>query len=72
MGEAAEVPQRTKFVNGESVPAYPEECEPHTPNPRGYLQWHAWAERMAATHVPRQCTGCGLWAVWEPKAAAGG
>jgi hypothetical protein len=22
---------------------------------------------MHRTHVQRQCTGCGLWAVWEPR-----
>jgi hypothetical protein len=65
--EAGDLPQRTKFVNGSVVPEFPDECEPHTESPEGYLQWHAWAERMSVTHVPRQCRGCGLWAIWEPK-----
>ena len=42
-------------------------CEPHTPQPSGYVAWHEWADLMAETHVQRQCKGCGLWAVWEPK-----
>lgn len=69
MASGVEIPQRTKFVGGESVPEFPDECEPHTPDPSGYLQWHAWAERMAKTHKQRQCKGCGLWAIWEPKVA---
>lgn len=69
MADAAEVPQRIKFVKGEFVPEFPDECEPHTPQPSGYLQWDAWAERMAKTREQRQCKGCGLWAVWEPKAS---
>lgn len=64
---APEIPQRTKFVNGAIVPEFPDECEPHTPDPKGYVQWHAWAEEMARTHVQRQCKGCGLYAIWEPK-----
>jgi hypothetical protein len=43
------------------------ECEPHTPQPASYLAWHAWAEKMAETHNPRRCKGCGLWQIWEPK-----
>jgi hypothetical protein len=45
-----------------------DECEPHTETPRGYLAWDEWAERMGQTHVQRQCAGCGLYAIWEPKA----
>jgi hypothetical protein len=63
----AEIPQRIKFVNGGFVPEFPDECEPHAEEPQGYLQRDAWAERMSATHVQRQCKGCGLWATWEPK-----
>jgi hypothetical protein len=66
----AGVPQRLKFAGGEIVPEFPEECEPHTEDPDGYLQWHAWAERMAKAHVQRQCKGCGLWAIWEPRKGA--
>lgn len=62
-----ETPQRIKFVGGDFVPEFPDECEPHTPDPQGYLQWHFWAERMAKTHRQRQCKGCGLWAVWDAK-----
>lgn len=67
-----DIPLRIKNVDGRTVPRCPDECEPHTPSPDGYLQWHAWAQRMAETHINRQCKGCGLWAVWEPKPAASG
>lgn len=59
------VPRRIKWVDGSPVPQYPHECEPHTPSPDGYLQWHVWAQRMERTHTQRQCKGCGLWAIWE-------
>jgi hypothetical protein len=51
------------------VPKFPDECEPHTPCPSGYLEWHAWSLRKSRTHIQRQCKGCGLWAIWEPKPA---
>jgi hypothetical protein len=38
----------------------------HTPSPEGYIQWHAWASKMLKTHKQRKCTGCGLFAIWEP------
>lgn len=41
--------------------------EDHTPQPEGYIQWHAWAEMMNKTHKQRRCAGCGLYAIWEPK-----
>jgi hypothetical protein len=66
-GLSAEIPQRIKFVKGSAVPLYPDECEPHTPSPDGYLAWDAWAEEKSQAHDQRQCRGCGLWAVWEPK-----
>lgn len=47
-----------------------EECPkgyPHTVMPEGYIQWHAYAEKLAVTHTPQECPGCGLWAIWEPK-----
>ena len=72
MGDAeTPMPLRTKWVKGSPVPLEPEKCEPHTPCPDGYLQWHAWAERMARPHIQRQCKGCGLWAIWERKGKAG-
>ncbi len=42
--------------------------EAHTVAPEGYIQWHAWAETMSKTHHQRKCDGCGLFAIWEPKA----
>lgn len=63
------IPLRVKFVKGSSrpVPEFPDECEPHTPAPDGYMAWWARAEEMAKTHTQRQCRGCGLWAILEPK-----
>jgi hypothetical protein len=66
-----EVPLRIKWVKGEPVPLVPVECELHTKSPDSFPQWDVWAKRMAKTHVQRQCRGCGLWSVWEVKAAAG-
>lgn len=63
----ADIPQRVKLVGGHFAPEFPDECEPHTDSPRGYLQWDDWAEKMNQTHVQRQCEGCGLWAVWERR-----
>lgn len=42
----------------------------HTPCPEGYIQWHAWADKMARTHRARKCSGCGLYKIWEPKRSA--
>lgn len=65
------VPLRIQYVKGEPVPLNPENCEPHTQSPSNYLAWDDdWAERMGKTHVQRQCKGCGLWAIWEPKGAS--
>lgn len=44
----------------------------HTPAPRGYLEWHEWAEEMAATHEPQECSGCGRWLIHKPLEPAGG
>lgn len=41
--------------------------EDHTVYPECYLQWHAWADKMSKTHRQRKCSGCGLYAIWEPK-----
>lgn len=54
-----------------ATPATTPECEPHTPRPEGYLEHSEWADEMAKTHEARQCKGCGLWAIWEPKPPEG-
>lgn len=41
--------------------------EDHTLSPDGYIQWHAWAEKMAKTHRQEKCAGCGLFVIWVPK-----
>lgn len=33
--------------------------------PEGYLQWHAWAERMSKTHHQQECPGCGRFTIWR-------
>jgi hypothetical protein len=44
-------------------------CADHAKDePKGYLQWHGWAERKAKTHRQMVCAQCGLWAIWKPKA----
>ena len=64
------LPLRIKMVNGSPVPLDPGKCEPHTKSPDGYLQWHEWSKLRERTHIQRQCRGCGLWSIWEPKAPA--
>lgn len=66
------IPLRIQTLrDGTVIPLKPEECEQHTKSPAGYLQWHSWAERMERTHIQRQCRGCGLWSIWEPKETSG-
>lgn len=57
-----------------AAPATTPDCEPHEPHPDGYVAHSEWADMMMKTHEVRQCRGCGLWAIWEPKeaTAAGG
>jgi hypothetical protein len=47
------------------------DCEPHTAHPSGYIANSEWADMMAETHDQRQCKGCGLWLIWEPKKEPG-
>ena len=42
-------------------------CARHTPCPKGYVDWHEWAEKKSKTHYCKRCPDCGLWAVWVPK-----
>lgn len=39
----------------------------HTPDPRGYGDWFAWAAKMATTHTQVRCEGCGLLAIWRRR-----
>ncbi len=48
------------------------ECDPQCAehrSPSNYVQALEWQEFMAETHVQRQCPGCGLWTIWEPRAS---
>ena len=49
-----------------SVDDCPRRSELHTPAPRGYLQWHQWADHKSKTHKQERCPECGLWAIWVP------
>lgn len=42
----------------------------HAAAPEGYVAAYDWAQTMMRTHVQKQCAGCGLWLIWEPKATA--
>ena len=47
-----------------------EECPnraEHTPSPRNYMDWHAWAARMGRTHDQLTCEGCGLFVIWRRR-----
>lgn len=67
------VPLRVRFdrAAGRHVPLYPDQCDPHTQGPSGYLAYLEWAEKMGETHEQAQCPGCGLWAIWKPREKAG-
>lgn len=39
--------------------------ELHTPQPRGYINWHDWAASMNYKGSrQRKCPGCGLYNIW--------
>jgi hypothetical protein len=50
-----------------TVLACPREAE-HCYGPRGYVDWHDWADRRRKTHRQKQCE-CGYWLLMEPKKA---
>ncbi len=52
-------------------PATTEDCEPHTPSPKGYLAHAEWMEEMSRTHTQRRCKGCRRFLIWEPKEPSG-
>jgi hypothetical protein len=31
------------------------------------VPYMVWNEKMMKTHRPKQCPGCGLWRIWEPR-----
>lgn len=41
-----------------------ENWENHTVVPKGYLQWHAWAEEKSKTHMQIKCEGCDRYEIW--------
>jgi hypothetical protein len=47
--------------------ACPDAATLHTDEPRGYIEWHEWAEKMSETHRQKKCPTCGLYAIWVPK-----
>lgn len=48
-----------------AAPATNPRCEPHTPEPDGYMARSEWAEQMMTTHTQRACKGCGRLLIWE-------
>ena len=50
----------------ERTPDCDPRCDEHE-QPTGYVDRAEWAEYMLETHVQRQCPGCGLWTIWEPR-----
>jgi len=49
------------------------DCDPRCEEyrqPTGYVEAGEWAEYMLQTHDQRQCPGCGLWTIWEPRVEA--
>lgn len=49
--------------------AHTAECRhpPRLPDePRGYLAWHAWAEKKIKTHHQEFCEHCKRWNIWKP------
>ena len=42
-------------------------CEPHEPWSSAYVAASEYADLMGETHTQRQCRGCGLYLIWEPK-----
>lgn len=40
----------------------------HVYGPDGYIQWHAWAQKMSKTHRQTRCPGCGFWLIRYPWA----
>jgi hypothetical protein len=40
----------------------------HTPCPKGYIEWHEWAEKKSISHEPKKCPLCGAEnAIWVRK-----
>lgn len=40
------------------------DCSMHTKKPKGYIEWHAWAEKKSKTHEQVKCDECGLYSIW--------
>jgi len=39
----------------------------HTQCPKGYIQWHEWAEKKSKRHFQVLCNGCGRLTIWKRK-----
>ena len=40
------------------------DSDKHTNCPKGYSNWHDWAEIMNKTHKQIRCESCGLFTIW--------
>ena len=43
------------------------QCRSRKDEPKDYVSWYRWVERMSRTHRQKQCTQCGTWHVWARK-----
>lgn len=42
-------------------------CKNPKDEPKGYVQWHEWAEKKSKTHNQLKCDQCGLFHIWKKK-----
>ncbi len=43
----------------------------HTKDPKGYIQWHEWADEKRKTHRQIRCEGCGRYSIWVKLTSQG-
>ena len=51
----------------EAYEGYLKEKECKINEPKGYLEWHAWAEKKSKKFKQKKCKKCLLWHLWERK-----
>jgi DNA-directed RNA polymerase subunit RPC12/RpoP len=56
------------------LPIAAEKCakclERENHEPRGYGEWHEWAQAKIKTHTNEQCPTCGYFTVWKKRPKA--
>lgn len=43
----------------------------HTPSPKGYIDWHDWANEMKKSYKQKRCPVCRRWVILELKSGQG-